>query len=153
MSWQLLLSTDPAIAGEGADGAIDVLAWSWGASAETSVDQLDPRRGANPQFEELSLVKLFDLATPRLLAFHWSGQAFNATLRMVPAGLVSRVAGPSLELGNCVVTSYSVGGSGGEDAPSDNFTLAYQTIKVSQPQPDLKEPATFGWDLPLGRTI
>ena len=106
---------------------IDVLAWSWGASAGNA----KTAKGALPEacIQDLSLTKYVDAASPQLI--------LNAAMGTVAkeAVLTVRKAGEKpleylvLRMSDVLVTSYQTGGSGGEDRLTENVTLSFETLK------------------------
>jgi type VI secretion system secreted protein Hcp len=124
------------------EGAIDVLAWSWGAS-----------RDANkaPNVQNLSLTKYIDRSSPELFSRLTMGTASPAgTLTVVRPG---EPPAPYLRL--CMtgvrVTSISTGGSGGEDRLTENVTLSFSTIveayQRQKPDGTLEQTLSAGWNL------
>lgn len=130
------------IDGESADkahkGEIDVLAWSWGASANASA------RGNSAgcvNVQDISFTKFVDKASPKLMEK-------IATGRVIPkAKLTVRKAGDSaseyivLEMSNLFVTSISMGGSGGEDRLTENVSMNFASMKFTYtPQDEQGKP-------------
>ena len=106
---------------------IDVLAWSWGASSGNA----KTAKGALPDacIQDLSVTKYIDAASPQLI--------LNAAIGTVAkeAVLTVRKAGEKpleylvLKMSDVMVTSYSTGGSGGEDRLTENVTLSFESMK------------------------
>lgn len=115
------------INGESVDRAhaneIDVLAWSWGESSGTALT----KKGLVPTacIQDISLTKYIDNASPALIMKTITGQVIG------DAKLTVRKPGaPPLEflvitMSNVTATSYSTGGSGGEDRLTENITLHF----------------------------
>jgi len=104
---------------------IDILAWSWGASNSGNT-HLGPGGGAGKSnFQDLSFTKYQDKATPELLK-----RVANGT-HIKEAYLYVRKAGGkaeeyfSIKMEEIIVTSQSMGGSGGEDRLTENVTLNF----------------------------
>ncbi len=119
------------IQGESADvthkGEMDVLAWSWGTSNGTA----RTGKGVIPAacVQDLSLTKYIDSASPQLIMNGVTGV-------VVPeAVLTMRKAGSTpfefliLKMSNVSVSSYSTGGSGGEDRLVENVQLHFETMR------------------------
>jgi type VI secretion system secreted protein Hcp len=118
------------IQGESVDithrGEIDVLAWSWGSSTGTA----KTNKGTLPLacIQDLSLTKYIDAASPSLV--------MNSVTGMVAAAAVLTVRKPGavpleflvLRMNNVSVTSYSTGGSGGEDRLTENISLRFASM-------------------------
>jgi type VI secretion system secreted protein Hcp len=103
-------------------GAIDVLAWSWGASREANKP---------PNLQNISVTKYVDQSSPVLFSRLTTGVAIPAgTLTVVKPGTP-----PAPYLRLCMtglrVTSISTGGSGGEDRLTENVSLSFSTIVMA----------------------
>lgn len=109
-------------------GEIDVLAWSWGQSVGAITG-----RGAKPDacIQDLSLTKYIDSASPDLIMKSLIGEVSRtAVLTLERPGELGRpTAYLKLTLNNVTVTSYSTGGSGGEDRLTENVTLKFQSMQ------------------------
>jgi type VI secretion system secreted protein Hcp len=119
------------IKGESTDarhkGEIDVLAWSWGESRGTA----QTRRGLLPRacIQDLSFTKYIDAASPQLIINGISGE-------IVPTAVLTvRRAGDTpfdflkMTMRNVIVSSYSTGGSGGEDRLTENVVLHFDSLE------------------------
>lgn len=122
-----------AIKGEARDkshaGEIDVLAWSWGVSNSGSA-QLGGGQGAGKaNCQNLSFTKYVDAASADLQLHCIKGK------HIPDATLVVRKAGDKpleyikITMNDCIVTSVSTGGSGGEDRLVENVTLDFAKMK------------------------
>lgn len=142
------------IKGESVDakhkGEIDVLAWSWGESDNTAGASVRRNRnasGAPDCIQDLSLTKFIDRASPDII--------MDAVLgRVIQQGRLTlrRSGGDQLEylvltLNDVTISSYSTGGSGGEDRLTENVTLHFQRMEGSyrQQQPDGSSGAPIVW--------
>ena len=111
---------------------IDVLAWSWGESDGSSPAKRNKGGLAVPDcVQDLALMKSVDSATPDIIMDAVSG-------RVVPsATLTVRKAGGGkasqeylvLQLTNVLISSYSTGGSGGEDRLTESISLHFQRME------------------------
>jgi len=114
-------SRDPLHAGE-----IDVLSWSWGTSTGTA----RTGKGVLPAtcVQDLSLTKYIDSASAELIMNGATGVvAQDAVLTMRKAG-VTPIEFLILRMTNVTVTSYSTGGSGGEDRLTENVVLHFASL-------------------------
>jgi type VI secretion system secreted protein Hcp len=129
-------------------GEIDVLAWSWGESDHTGSARRNRNGLAAPDcIQDLSLTKFIDRATPDII--------LDAVLgRNIPQGtLTLRKAGGEqqeylvLTLSDITISSYSTGGSGGEDRLTENLTLHFLRMEGSyrQQQQDGSLGAPITW--------
>jgi type VI secretion system secreted protein Hcp len=147
---------DKKIKGESIDkkhaDEIDVLAWSWGASQSGTTHMGTGGGSGKASFQDLSLTKYMDLASPTLLEAVAKGDHFKKCV------LVVRKAGGNdpleyfvLTLEDCIITSYSTGGSGGEDRLTENISINFARYKIDyQSQSDQgvkKGTATTNFDI------
>lgn len=108
-------------------GEMDVLAWSWG----TSTGSARTGRGVVPAacIQDLSLTKWVDAASPQLIMNGVTGTvAAEAVLTMRKAG-ERPIEYLVLTMTNVTVSSYSTGGSGGEDRLTENVTLHFDSMR------------------------
>ena len=145
------------IKGESADdkhkGEIDVLAWSWGQSIGAQTN-----RGLTPSvcIQDLSVTKYIDAASPDLIMQSLDGTvAATAVLAVEKAGQATG-AYLTLTMKNVRVTSYSTGGSGGEDRLTENVTLNFAKVKVDYkeqtPQGGVGDKPTMNWNIAENKT-
>jgi type VI secretion system secreted protein Hcp len=110
-------------------GEIDVLAWSWGESDNTAAARRNRAPATSDCIQDLALTKFIDSASPDII--------MDAVLgRVVPqATLTLRKSGERpleylvLKLTDVSISSYSTGGSGGEDRLAENVTLHFQSME------------------------
>ena len=130
---------------------IDVLAWSWGVSNSGSMHVGGGGGSGKANVQDLSFTKYVDSGSAALLMYSLNGKHFKT------ADLVVRKAGEKpleyikITLSDCLVTSVSTGGSGGEDRLTENVTLNFAKVKYSyfQQLPDGagKPAGETGWDI------
>ena len=108
-------------------GEMDVLAWSWGQSVGAITG-----RGARPDvcIQNLSLTKYIDSASPDLIMKNLIGEVARTAVLTIerPATIGAPSVYLKLTLNNVTVTSYSTGGSGGEDRLTENVTLKFESM-------------------------
>ena len=115
---------------KGADGWIDVLAWSWGASNSGSTHVGSGSGTGKANFQDISITKYIDKADPDLL------KATAKGTHHPEAQLVVRKAGDTpldyliIDMTDVLITSYSTGGSGGEDRLTANVSVNFGAFKV-----------------------
>ncbi len=104
-------------------GASDVLAWSWGVSnAGTSVPGGGGGAG-KASFQDLSWTQYIDSSIPPLFLGLAKGDHFDhATLSVRHAG-VNPYVFLTIRFDDLLITSLSMGGSGGEDRLTTNVTM------------------------------
>lgn len=133
-------------------GKIDVLAWSWGLSNSGTFHSGSGGGAGKANFQDISFTKYVDAASPTLMLYCANGKHFAT------GKLIVRKAGENpleyiiVELENILVSSYSTGGSGGEDRLTENVTLNFAKIKVTYWTQSDKggkgDSFNFGWDIP-----
>lgn len=121
------------ITGEAEDaahsGEIDILAWSWGMSQSGSAHVGGGSGAGKVSVQDVSFTKYVDKASTPIMVHCCKGTHIPL------ANLVIRKAGGDpheywkLEMTNCFITSISTGGSGGEDALTENITLSFEKFK------------------------
>ena len=104
---------------------IDVLAWSWGASQSGTTHVGGGSGAGKANFQDISITKWVDKASPKLLKAVSTGQHIKE------AKLTVRKAGEKpleyikITMKNCLISSISTGGSGGEDRLTENVTINF----------------------------
>jgi type VI secretion system secreted protein Hcp len=108
---------------------MDVLAWSWGESSGTA----RTGKGVLPAacIQDLSLTKYIDSASPQLIMNGVTGVVTpEAVLTMRKAtGDGGQIEFLILKMSNVIVSSYSTGGSGGEDRLTENVALHFEAMR------------------------
>jgi type VI secretion system secreted protein Hcp len=122
------------VEGESADkakkGAIDVLAWSWGASQSGTMHAGSGGGAGKVSVQDISVTKWIDKSSTDLLLHVCNGEHYpKATLTCRKAG------GEALEylvitMEEVMITSLSTGGSGGEDRLTENVSLNFANFKI-----------------------
>jgi type VI secretion system secreted protein Hcp len=107
---------------------IDVLAWSWGMSQCGTFHMGGGGGGGKSSVQDLSLTKYVDTASHALQLACLNGK------HIPKCKLTVRKAGEKpldyiiIELEDCMVSSVSTGGSGGEDRLTENVTLNFAKV-------------------------
>ncbi len=123
------------IDGESADGkhekSIDLLSWSWGMS-QSGTTHMGPGAGAGKvNVNDLSFTKYIDKSTPVLMKYLAKGTHISEAV------LTIRKAGDNpleylvVTMNDVIVSSYSTGGSGGEERLTENCCLNFAKHKVA----------------------
>jgi len=114
------------ITGESKDiqhlGEIDVLAWSWGASTGARTG-----KGTIPNacVQDLSFTKYIESSSPSLIMHSVTGDTISSAKLTVRKAGTFPIEYLVMTMTNVRVTSYSTGGSGGEDRLTENVTLHF----------------------------
>ena len=121
------------ISGESQDdtyeGEIDILAWSWGVSQSGTTHMGTGSGSGKANFQDIAITKWVDKATPELLKHCSTG-------KHIPDGeIIVRKAGDQpleylkIKMTDILVTSYTTGGSGGEDRLTENLSLNFREFE------------------------
>ena len=109
---------------------IDILAWSWGMSQSGTFHAGAGGGAGKANFQDISVTKWVDKASATLMAKIATGE------HIPKARLTVRKAGKTpleyviIDMEKVMITSYSTGGSGGEDRLTENITLNFAKVKV-----------------------
>ena len=117
------------IKGEAADAKhkeeIDVLAWSWGAS-QSGTTHIGGGSGAGKaNFQDVSVTKWVDKSSHALLKAVAVGQHIPSALLTVRKAGEKPLEYIKLTMKNCLISSVSTGGSGGEDRLTENISINF----------------------------
>jgi type VI secretion system secreted protein Hcp len=156
MAVDMFLELD-GVKGETADkafkskNAIDLLAWSWGMSNTGTFHSGTGGGAGKANFQDISITKYIDLASSDLMLFCANGKHIaKGTLTVRKAG-ENPLEYIKVSLKNILVTSYSTGGSGGEERLTENVSLNFAEVKVEYAQQDAKGGKVgsndFSWNI------
>lgn len=110
---------------------IDVLAWSWGASQSGSTHMGGGSGSGKASFQDINITKYVDSASHKLLSAVAKGTHIGE------AKLIVRKAGESpldyivLTMTECIISSVSTGGSGGEERLTENVSINFGTFEYA----------------------
>ena len=136
MAVDMFLVIDGEIEGETKDhkyegeGGIDLLAFSWGMSQGGSFHQMGGGGAGKAAFQDVSCTIYVDKATPVLMNYVANGDHFPK------AKIVCRKAGKkpleylTIKMDKVLITSYSTGGSMGEERLTANITMNFAEVEV-----------------------
>jgi type VI secretion system secreted protein Hcp len=134
MAVDMFIELGPTIKGETRDkefkdkGACDVLAWSWGMSQSGSTHTGGGGGAGKANFQDISFTKWLDKASTALMIALAKGSHIpecKLTCRKAGEGQQKYV---EIIMKECIVTSLSTGGSGGEDKLTENVTLNFAKV-------------------------
>jgi type VI secretion system secreted protein Hcp len=130
---------------------IDVLAWSWGASNSGSFHMGGGGGAGKVNVQDLSFTKYIDLASTDIFLATCSGKHFpEATLIVRKAG-ETPLEYLTVTMQDVLITSYSTGGSGGEDRLTENVTLNFSKVKLTYKEQAAKgaqaKAPSVSWDI------
>jgi type VI secretion system secreted protein Hcp len=107
---------------------IDVLAWSWGMSQSGTFHLGSGGGSGKASVQDLSFTKYIDSASHALQLACLNGKHIPKCKLTVQKAGEKAVEYILIELENCLVTSVSTGGSGGEDRLTENVTLNFAKV-------------------------
>src|SRR6185437_11998304 len=109
--------------------AMDLLAWSWGTFHSGTGGG-----AGKANFQDISVTKYIDLASPNLMLYCANGKhVTKGTITIRKAG-ENPLEYLKISMKNILVTSYSTGGSGGEERLTENVSLNFAEVKVEYAQ-------------------
>ena len=119
-------------------GEIPILAWSWGASNTGDLHGGSGASGGKAHVQDISVTKYVDTSSSALLNAVCTGGRIDQAWLYVTNATGEQTDFLTMELSEGIlITSYSTGGSGGEDRLTENITLHFGKFKYSfQPQDD-----------------
>jgi type VI secretion system secreted protein Hcp len=143
------------IKGESADDKhkddIDVLAWSWGASQSGTMHTGGGGGAGKANFQDVSVTKWVDKSSHALLKAVAVGQHVKSALLTVRKAGEKPLEYIKLTLKDCLISSVSTGGSGGEDRLTESITINFAkfTYEYTPQKSDGSGDAVlpFGFDI------
>lgn len=112
-------------------GKIDVLAWSWGLSQSGSGHVGGGSGSGKVNVQDISLTKYVDKSSPDIMGKCSTGKHYDeATLFVRKAG-DKPLTYLKIKLEQVLITSWSSGGSGGEDRLTENITLNFAKVELN----------------------
>ena len=152
----------PAVPGESKDkihsGEIEVLSFSWGVSQAGSGAYGSGGLGAaKASFQDFSITKYVDKASARLNLAVSDGTHFGKFIITVrKAGGTEPVEYMVYTLENVIITSYQIGGSGGDilmESLSCQGTIVKYEYKGQDGKGLGKNEGNYGWDITANAVV
>ncbi|WP_207000331.1 Hcp family type VI secretion system effector [Trinickia mobilis] len=140
MAVDMFVKFTPEIKGESQDskhaGEIDVLAWSWGLSQSGTMHMGTGGGAGKASVQDMSFTKYTDKASPPLIGACTKGSHFDKVeFTCRKAGGTEPLEYYIMTLEGVLISSYSTGGSGGEERFTENLTLNFEKFRIDyQPQ-------------------
>lgn len=132
---------------------IDVLAYSWGMSNSGSAHVGGGAGAGKVNVQDISFTKYIDSASSVLMAHACSGKHIpEATLVVRKAGGDKALEYITIKLSHVLVSSVSLGGSGGEDRLTENVSLNFAKFEFTYKEQS-KTGAQEGGDKKAGWDI
>lgn len=162
MAVDMFLKID-GIDGESSDhaheGEIDLLAWSWGISQSGTMHIAKGGGAGKANISDIMVTKYTDSATANLMLACCNGKQFaTAVLVCRKAGGDEQVEYFKIEMEDVIITSVSVGGSGGEDRQTETVSLNFALFNVTYTPQDndgtaLPEIGPVGWNIQKSEAV
>jgi type VI secretion system secreted protein Hcp len=109
---------------------IDVLAWSWGSSQSGTTHMGAGGGAGKASILDLSLTKYVDRASPVLWKHVCTGSHIKEAVLVVRKAGGKPLEYIKITMSDCLISSLSTGGSGGEDQLTENVTINFSKFKV-----------------------
>ena len=144
---------------KGHEKQIEIESFSWGVSNTADSTKAGAGRVGKPKFQDMSIAKMLDKASPLLMQAVASGKAIKTvTLYGVTTGEASGQTFMTITLSDVLVSSFSESGaSGGGGAPQDSLSLNFTKItfdyKPQNPNGSLGAAVHGGWDLKANKAV
>ncbi len=131
---------------------IDVLAWSWGMSQSGSFHTGGGGGSGKVNVQDLSFTKYVDKSSPELMLACSNGKGIDKAVLSVRKAGDKPLEYLIITMEKLLISSVSTGGSGGEDALTENVTVNFAKVKVEyQEQDDKGGPkggkVAYGWNI------
>ncbi|HET8704789.1 MAG TPA: type VI secretion system tube protein Hcp [Pseudomonadales bacterium] len=133
MAVDMFLKLDD-VKGESTDSkhkdTIDVLAWSWGMSQSGTTHMGGGGGSGKVSVQDLSLTKYIDKSSPTLELACCTGKHFKQAVLTVRKAGDKPLEYIKITMKEVIISSISLGGSGGEDRLTENVTLNFAEFKT-----------------------
>jgi type VI secretion system secreted protein Hcp len=155
MAGDMFMKIDSVDAESKVDGhvkSIDIMSWSWGMSQTGTMHTATGGGAGKVNVHDVSFTKLVDASSPRIVQACCSGEHFKkALLTCRKAGGKAPVEYMVITLEDVLVSSYTPGGSSGDDRISESVTLNFGKFKAAYTGQDATGAKTAskicGWNI------
>lgn len=143
---------------KGAEGCIDVLAWSWGLSSQSSAGPKGPALSV-PTFQDFKFTKAIDSSSDdlfRFAALHKAPLTGNVEFREYQTcgtGCAPGTPYLTIHLRPAQVTSMSMANSNGGDLDIENISLVFAQVSYCYQSSDKGSPQCVAYDLTTNTSI
>ena len=132
-------------------GEIDVLAWSWGLSNSGTMHTGGGGGGGKADIQDCSITKYVDKASTDLMMKCCDGSHLDEAILTIRKAGTKPLEYLVITMKECIITSLTTGGSGGEDRLTENFTINFAKFEVKYTEQ--KKDGTAGSPKPIGWNI
>lgn len=130
---------------------IDVLSWSWGVTQSGTTHAGGGGGAGKANFQDLTVTKWVDLASPKLLSAASTGKHLKEALLTVRKAGEKPLEYLKITLTDCLISSVSTGGSGGDDRLTENIGINFAKVKfeytAQKPDGSAGGVMPFGFDI------
>jgi len=134
MAVDMFLKID-GIKGEAQDAKhkdeIDVLSWSWGVSQSATTHIGGGGGSGKASFQDIHFTKYVDSASHNLLKHTATGKHIKEALLTVRKAGEKPLEYIKITLKDCLISSISSGGSGGEDRLTENISINFAEFEFA----------------------
>ena len=125
---------------------IDVLAWSWGMSNSGTAHIGGGAGAGKANFQDISFTKYIDLSSPKLMLHCANGGHIDEAVLTIRKAGTNPLEYIVITMKECMITSLSTGGSGGEDRLTENVTINFAQVAVAYKAQNAQGGAAGGDD-------
>ncbi len=125
-------------------GKIQLLAWSWGMSQSGSFGHGSGGGAGKANIQDISVTKYLDKSSTQFMQALTTGAHADTAILYVSKAGGEQADYLKITLTSVMVTSYSTGGSGGEDMLTENISLAFAKFEVAYSVQDDKGAVSNG---------
>jgi type VI secretion system secreted protein Hcp len=109
---------------------IDVLAWSWGLSQSGTFHMGSGGGSGKANFQDISFTKYIDSSSTALMLACATGEPIGESILVVRKAGKEQEEYLTITLTDCLISSFSTGGSGGEDRLTENLSINFAKVNV-----------------------
>jgi len=130
---------------------IDIMSWQWGIANSGTFHHGSGGGAGKASFQDITITKFVDAASPNLMTFCANGKHFTKGKIIVRKAGEKPLEYLTIEFEKVLVTSYSTGGSGGQERLTEHVTLNFAQVKVEYTTQSEKggkgTPHAFSWNI------
>lgn len=135
---------------------IDTIQWGVGRAISSAIGTSADREASKPSISEVTLSSQMSAASPAIFTEACVGKSKKATIHLCTTGTDSIDTYMEYELEDCMVSGYSVSGSG-DTRPSESYSLSFTKMmmkfipydKAGKPM----SPIPAGYDMVTGTKV
>jgi len=117
---------------------IDVLAWSWGVSQTGNMHAGGGGGAGRANIQDISFTKNLDKSSPKLFKACSEGAHIQKMVLSANKAGGKQMEYLKITLTDCLVSSVSTGGSGGQESFTENVTVNFSKVEMTYSQQDAK---------------